>query len=763
MGLWAAGGIKTRPHGQRYVESVSAAEQMENSSGEQSVTDEPGEPPSSSSSDAREPDEQARSPWLRTLALALLLAIALLAEERGAVHIAAWGSRASAAGAVGGITFPLHRGFSGAQWMTPKDIDSIEREFETEQAASLAPAEAGLFVNDSWGTHRPSAPLVSGDGFRVAADVRCVNDVTCNFDAAAWSLSHPGQTIIVFSNYDAVPKFFAFALPRLRNASLPFVFITHDSDYEAPRDDADATLLDEPLLRAWFGINPGRSHPKLKLLPYGFMNRCRTPVGDHPETIIAYRRVAASKAPTRHFLSSFSTETNPDVRIPLISAIENAYGDRSTRLTADSTEEWYAAVADHKMTASPTGHGLDTHRTWEILTLGRVPVVESSLLDPLFEGLPVLVLHSWAELADPAEVDRRYEEIAADLASGKYSSRRVWLSYYVCQIFAAAGRAHERGCPVNVMPTEKIYIPNLLTQSRQLITPARLVELETSLPPGLLGSSSRAPHVVISAYDEDLEWVFGIAALGWDATVYHKHPQRAAALRDHVKRRGAPGIQVVELENWGDEALPYLRFIVDNFDALPRATAFLHGNPKAHAPFLIDMLQCLDPEWTRVVRTLNFKGSAHGYFSLNNNFVSGRDVSYPPFLNATVFINNELEARGVAARIREPSPGLVSLYCCAQFVATPLAFLRLGKTFWEVMRDAALLRLPVGGAHEVRKSTAVYFEHIWHELLGQKQHLDRVLSPPADIRKAPFLPRCYVTANGEETPFARFLRLEFRR
>jgi hypothetical protein len=65
---------------------------MENPSGEPSVTDEPP-----SSSDARKPDEQARSPWLRTLALALLVALALLGEERGVEHIAAWGSRASAA------------------------------------------------------------------------------------------------------------------------------------------------------------------------------------------------------------------------------------------------------------------------------------------------------------------------------------------------------------------------------------------------------------------------------------------------------------------------------------------------------------------------------------------------------------------------------------------------------------------------------------------------------------------------------------------
>ena len=172
------------------------------------------------------------------------------------------------------------------------------------------------------------------------------------------------------------------------------------------------------------------------------------------------------------------------------------------------------------------------------------------------------------------------------------------------------------------------------------------------------------------------------------------------------------------------------------------------------------MLRCLDPEWTRATRTTNFgtSGAAHGYFSLNNAYIGGRDMSHPLFLPVTKFINEQLEARNIALRIREP--GQLSFYCCAQFIATPLAFLRLGKPFWEVMLAASQLHLPNGG---VRKSTAVYFEHIWHELLGQKQHLDRVLAPPADVRKAPFMPQCYQTATGEETPFARFLRLEFRR
>jgi hypothetical protein len=49
----------------------------------------------------------------------------------------------------------------------------------------------------------------------------------------------------------------------------------------------------------------------------------------------------------------------------------------------------------------PQGNGVDTHRTWEALALGSIPLVRTSSLDPLFVGLPVLVLRHWAELAAP--------------------------------------------------------------------------------------------------------------------------------------------------------------------------------------------------------------------------------------------------------------------------------------------------------------------------------------------------------------------------
>jgi len=49
---------------------------------------------------------------------------------------------------------------------------------------------------------------------------------------------------------------------------------------------------------------------------------------------------------------------------------------------------------------SPHGNGLDCHRTWEALCLGCIPIVKTSGLDPLFEGLPVWIVSSWSDVTE---------------------------------------------------------------------------------------------------------------------------------------------------------------------------------------------------------------------------------------------------------------------------------------------------------------------------------------------------------------------------
>jgi hypothetical protein len=65
----------------------------------------------------------------------------------------------------------------------------------------------------------------------------------------------------------------------------------------------------------------------------------------------------------------------------------------------------------HRFGFSPKGNGQDCHRTWEMLFFGMVPIVKTSSVDPLFTGLPVLIVKEWMDICQEGFLDKTYGEM----------------------------------------------------------------------------------------------------------------------------------------------------------------------------------------------------------------------------------------------------------------------------------------------------------------------------------------------------------------
>jgi hypothetical protein len=60
----------------------------------------------------------------------------------------------------------------------------------------------------------------------------------------------------------------------------------------------------------------------------------------------------------------------------------------------------------------PEGNGVDTHRLWETLYMGGVPVIKRNVfLNEILEDLPVVVLNDWIELNDVENMHSEWEKI----------------------------------------------------------------------------------------------------------------------------------------------------------------------------------------------------------------------------------------------------------------------------------------------------------------------------------------------------------------
>eukprot|EP01041_Mallomonas_annulata_P011941 gene11941-25021_t len=59
---------------------------------------------------------------------------------------------------------------------------------------------------------------------------------------------------------------------------------------------------------------------------------------------------------------------------------------------------FWKQLGTHAFSLAPAGHGLDTHRVWEILNMHSVPIVLSSSLDSLYALFPVVIVKDWNDV-----------------------------------------------------------------------------------------------------------------------------------------------------------------------------------------------------------------------------------------------------------------------------------------------------------------------------------------------------------------------------
>lgn len=68
------------------------------------------------------------------------------------------------------------------------------------------------------------------------------------------------------------------------------------------------------------------------------------------------------------------------------------YGPRMKR------SDLWRKKTEYAFSICPMGNGLSSHRLWEDLILGCIVIVKTSPLDPLYDGLPVVIIKDWSEI-----------------------------------------------------------------------------------------------------------------------------------------------------------------------------------------------------------------------------------------------------------------------------------------------------------------------------------------------------------------------------
>ena len=209
-------------------------------------------------------------------------------------------------------------------------------------------------------------------------------------DHIFWSNDAPNENPhfrhgdVVFCKIDEVWQLFR-ALRRTRKR---IVLVTGEGDKPVT---VELHAQRPPHVFHWFGTNMFVAGADTSALPLGLGR-----AGAAATLNLSEIKDAASSAPPRDKLlyANFGTSSNRAVREPLQAWLNDPAQSWITREPhgAANRGSYLRSLFAHRFVLCPPGNGEDTHRMWEALYCGAIPVVRKSPAMRDFSSLPILVV-----------------------------------------------------------------------------------------------------------------------------------------------------------------------------------------------------------------------------------------------------------------------------------------------------------------------------------------------------------------------------------
>ena len=234
----------------------------------------------------------------------------------------------------------------------------------------------------------------------------------------------------IYLNTTAIPNFVINYLPNIK---YKFVLVSGDTDATIPDDYKNETniILNHPLLIIWYAQNSLLVTDKLKQLPIGLdlhTLRYNTMWWGPSQSV-------EDQIKDINYLQNLNIEKKNKCYSNFHFLMDTKYGydriDAKNNIPKELVyyepkkipriESWKNMI-QFKYVISPLGNGLDCHRTWEAIILGCIPIVKKSGLDPMYEGLPVLIVNEWSYIT---------QELLDDFKPNYSNIKKIYLQYWI--------------------------------------------------------------------------------------------------------------------------------------------------------------------------------------------------------------------------------------------------------------------------------------------------------------------------------------------
>lgn len=220
-----------------------------------------------------------------------------------------------------------------------------------------------------------------------------------------------------------------------KNGKVPFMWRGRNHPTEFKRNviigHSDHPVEDQDLngFDLIFCVNKNTLDPRVHGIPLGLPNFC----DDLPILqILGDKKMVSSiskEIRDRRNLAyiNFTPETFPEERENIIEIFrESTWVKRGgIELSRLGREKYLVDLKESKFCFCPRGNGIDTHRMWESLYMGCIPIVKKYHTHDFCHDLPVLFIDEWTEINE-SYLQSKWEEYS----NREWNYEKLKLSYW---------------------------------------------------------------------------------------------------------------------------------------------------------------------------------------------------------------------------------------------------------------------------------------------------------------------------------------------
>ena len=184
----------------------------------------------------------------------------------------------------------------------------------------------------------------------------------------------------LFVKTDLLPNVYL----HLKNISKPIHLITGNSDI-TPSNNLIKLILENKNIKSWVSNHIEKIDEKILQIPAGFQE-----YGKNRSNWVVYPSYSIKDI---LFLITPMGDTNPNRK-----ELDNISLDGLVRVTQRlKYSEFIDYLGRAYFTFCPAGNAVDSHRVCESIIMNSIPIVKTSILDPMYKEMGCLILDNWAD------------------------------------------------------------------------------------------------------------------------------------------------------------------------------------------------------------------------------------------------------------------------------------------------------------------------------------------------------------------------------